>query len=397
MPGGITAPQGFKAAGVVAQVRKKGRRDVALIFSDVPAVAAGLFTRNLVKAAPVLVSREHLADGKAQAVVVNSGIANACTGAQGMVDARRMADYTGELLGIDPGLVVVASTGVIGEPMPMDKVEAGIRNAVATLSYQGGGAAAEAIMTTDTTLKECAVSFSLGGKDVIIGGMAKGSGMIHPNLATMLSFLTTDAAIGRAALDTALRYVSDRSYNAVSIDGDTSTNDTVVVLANGMAGNEPVMPESPDYVNFRDALLQVCVELARMIARDGEGATKIMEVRVRGANSEDGARQVARTIACSNLVKAALFGEDANWGRILTAAGYAGVPFDPDKAAVWLGDLLVASEGTGLAFDEKRARTVLEGREVVVTVDLSQGDAGGVAWGCDLSEDYVRINSNYRT
>ena len=397
VPGGITAPQGFRAAGVVAQVRKKGRRDVALIFSDVPAVAAGLFTRNLFKAAPVLVSQEHLAGGKAQAVVVNSGIANACTGAQGMADARRMADYTGDLLSIDPGLVLVASTGVIGELMPMDKIEAGIRDAVAALSQQGGGAAAEAILTTDTTTKEYATRFSLGGKDVIIAGIAKGSGMVHPNLATMLSFLTTDAVIGRAALDAALRYAADRSYNAVSIDRDTSTNDTVVILANGAAENEPVMPESPDYNNFRDTLLQVCTELARMIARDGEGATKLMEVRVRGAGSEDGARQIARTIACSNLVKAALFGEDANWGRIITAAGYAGVPFDPDKVAVWLGDLPVASEGTGLAFDEERAHAVLEGREVVVTVDLNQGDAEGMAWGCDLTEDYVRINASYRT
>lgn len=396
-PGGITAPQGFKAAGVAAQVRKKGCRDVALICSEAPAAAAGLFTRNLFRAAPVLVSQEHLADGRAQAIVANSGIANACTGTQGMADARRMADLTGELLNITPGLVVVASTGVIGGPMPMDKIEAGIRDAAATLSRQGGGAAAEAIMTTDTTPKECAVKFSLGGKDVAIGGMAKGSGMIHPNMATMLSFLTTDAAVERVALDAALRYAADRSYNAVSIDGDTSTNDTVVILANGLAGNEPVTLESPDYAIFLDALLQVCVELAKMIAHDGEGATKYMEVRVSGASSEEGARQIARTIACSNLVKSALFGEDANWGRIVTAAGYAGIPFDPGKVAVWLGDLLVAAEGTGLAFDEERAKEILEGREVTVTVDLNQGAADGVAWGCDLSYDYVRINGSYRT
>jgi glutamate N-acetyltransferase/amino-acid N-acetyltransferase len=397
VPGGITAPQGFKAAGVTAQVRKKGCRDVALICSEVPAVAAGLFTRNLFRAAPVLVSQEHLADGSAQAIVANSGIANACTGTQGMADARRMADLTGELLNIAPGLVVVASTGVIGGPMPMDKIEAGIRDAAATLSHQGGGAAAEAIMTTDTTPKECAVKFSLAGKDVVIGGMAKGSGMIHPNMATMLSFLTTDAAIERVALDAALRYAADRSYNAVSIDGDTSTNDTVVILANGLAGNEPVTLESPDYPIFLTALLHVCVELAKMIAHDGEGATKYMEVRVSGAGSEEGARQIARTIACSNLVKSALFGEDANWGRIVTAAGYAGIPFDPGKVAVWLGDLLVAAEGTGLAFDEERAKEILEGREVTVTVDLNQGAADGVAWGCDLSYDYVRINGSYRT
>jgi len=396
-PGGITAPKGFKAAGVAAQVRKKGCRDVALICSEVPAVAAGLFTRNLVKAAPVLVSQEHLADGSAQAIVVNSGIANAFTGVQGMADARRMADLTGSLLGIAPEQVVVASTGVIGGPMPMDKIEAGIREAVAALSHQGGGTAAEAIMTTDTTPKEYAVKLSLGGKDAVIGGIAKGSGMIHPNMATMLSFLTTDAAVGGAALDAALRYATDRSYNAVTVDGDTSTNDMVVILANGLAGNEPVTPGSPEYAVFRDALLQTCVSLAQMIARDGEGATKYMEVLVKGARSEDGARQIARTIARSNLVKAALFGEDANWGRIITAAGYAGVPFDPDQVSIWLGDLRVAAEGAGLAFDEGRAQEILEGREVMVTVDLDQGDAQGLAWGCDLSYDYVRINGNYRT
>jgi glutamate N-acetyltransferase/amino-acid N-acetyltransferase len=382
---------------VAAQVRKKGCRDVALICSETLAVASGLFTQNLFRAAPVLVSQEHLADGRAQAIAVNSGIANACTGAQGMADALRMADLTGELLNISPGLVVVASTGVIGGPMPMDKIEAGIRDAAAALSTEGGGAAAEAIMTTDTTPKEYAVRFSLGGKDVVIGGMAKGSGMIHPNLATMLSFLTTDAVIERDALDAALRYAADRSYNAVTIDGDTSTNDSVVILANGLAGNEPVTLKSPDYAIFLAALLQTCVELAKMIAHDGEGATKYMEVRVKGADNEGGARQIARTIACSNLVKSALFGEDANWGRIVTAAGYAGVPFDPGKVSIWLGNLLVAAEGTGLAFDEERAKEILEGREVLVTVELNQGDSEALAWGCDLSYDYVRINGSYRT
>jgi glutamate N-acetyltransferase/amino-acid N-acetyltransferase len=397
VPGGVTAPQGFKAAGVVAQVRKKGRRDVALIYSEVPAVAAGLFTQNLVKAAPVLVSQDHLADGRAQAVVINSGIANAFTGAQGMADARRMAELTGELLGIAPALVVVASTGVIGGPMPMDKIEAGIRDAAAALSRQGGGAAAEAIMTTDTTPKEYAVRLAWGGSEVVIGGIAKGSGMIHPNMATMLSFLTTDAAIERGALDAALRHAADRSFNAVTIDGDTSTNDMVVILANGLAGNREIVRGTPEFLLFRDTLTEVCVELAKMIAHDGEGATKYLEVRVRGASSEEGARQIARTIACSNLVKTALFGEDANWGRIITAAGYAGVPFDPDKVSLWLGDLLVAAEGAGLAYDEEQAHAVLEGREVVVTVDLNQGAFEGVAWGCDLSDDYVRINANYRT
>ncbi|MGD0152958.1 MAG: bifunctional glutamate N-acetyltransferase/amino-acid acetyltransferase ArgJ [Thermacetogeniaceae bacterium] len=398
-PGGITAPQGFKAAGVVAQVRKKGRRDLALICSEVPAVAAGLFTRNLVKAAPVILSQEHLANGRAQAIVANSGIANAYMGAQGMADARRMADVAAESLDVPVADVVVASTGVIGEPLPIMKIEAGIRDAAANLTRDGGGNAAEAIMTTDTAPKEYALKFSLGdsGPVITIGGIAKGSGMIHPNLATMLSFLTTDAAVDRGALEAALRYAADRSYNAVTIDGDTSTNDMVVILANGQAGNVSITAGSDEFITFRDALAAVCIELAKMIAHDGEGATKYMEVRVRGAQSEQGALQIARTIAGSNLVKAALFGEDANWGRIITAAGYSGVLFDPERVTIWIGDLKMADGGTGLGFDEERAKEILEGREIEISLDLHQGDAEGVAWGCDLSYDYVRINANYRT
>ncbi len=400
VPGGITAPQGFKAAGVVAQVRKKGRRDLALICSEVPAVAAGLFTRNLVKAAPVILSQEHLAGGRAQAIVVNSGIANAYMGAQGMADARRMASVTAESLGVPVADVVVASTGVIGEPLPIAKIEKGIRDAAVNLTRDGGGDAAEAIMTTDTALKEYALRFNPddgAGPAVTIGGIAKGSGMIHPNMATMLSFLTTDAVIDRVALDAALRYAADRSYNAVTIDGDTSTNDMVVILANGLAGNAPITADSAGFEAFRDALKAVCVELAKMIAHDGEGATKYMEVQVRGAQNEQGALQIARTIASSNLVKAALFGEDANWGRIITAAGYSGVLFDPERVTIWIGDLKMADGGTGLDFDEERAKEILEGREIEISLDLHQGDAGGVAWGCDLSYDYVRINANYRT
>jgi glutamate N-acetyltransferase/amino-acid N-acetyltransferase len=407
VPGGITAPQGFKAAGVVAQVRKRGRRDLALIYSEAPAVAAGLFTRNLVKAAPVLLSQKHIKNGWAQAIVANSGIANSYMGPQGKADALRMAKVAAKSLKVPVKDVVVASTGVIGEPLPMDKITAGIQDAAAALSQDGGAAAAEAIMTTDTAPKEYAVRLSLStGKPagsrrkqnlITIGGMAKGSGMIHPNLATMLSFLTTDAVIEWEALDAALRYAADRSYNAVSIDGDTSTNDMVVILANGLAGNTPITTDAAEFGAFRDALLEVCTKLAKMIAHDGEGATKYLEVKVRGARSEEGARQIARTIAGSNLVKSALFGEDANWGRIITAAGYAGVPFDPDQVTVWIGDLKMADAGTGLAFDEERAKQILGGREVDVTLDLNQGEAGGVAWGCDLTYDYVRINANYRT
>jgi len=381
----------------VAQVRKKGRRDLAVIYSQVPAVAAALYTQNQVKAAPVLVTREHLAGQTAQAIVVSSGIANACTGEQGLADARQMALWAGEMLGIAPEHVVVASTGVMGVPLPMQKIEAGIRRAVRELSVTGGGAAAEAIMTTDTTPKEYAVKFTCGGKEITVGGIAKGSGMIHPNLATMLAFIATDAAISPEVLYDALRWAGDRSFNAVTVDGDTSTNDMVVCLANGLAGNEPITGQGSDFLLFRDALFEVCRELAKMIARDGEGASKFLEVRVKGANSEEDGRKIARAVAGSSLVKAALFGEDANWGRVLSAAGNAGVSFEPDKVDIYLGDLQVAARGTGLSFDEDRARAILEGREVIITIDLKQGEAEAVAWGCDLSFDYVRINAQYRT
>jgi glutamate N-acetyltransferase/amino-acid N-acetyltransferase len=397
LPGGVTAPRGFRAAGVIAQVRKKGRRDLALIYSEVPAVAAGVFTRNQVKAAPVLVTQKNLAGGKAQAVVVNSGVANACTGPQGIADAWQMARWTGEALKIPPEHVVVASTGVIGVSLPMEKIEKGIQAAVAELSPDGGSAAAEAIMTTDTFPKEYALGLSLGEEKVVIGGMAKGAGMIHPDMATMLAFLTTDAVITQSALKSALRWAVDRSFNAVTVDGDTSTNDMVVVLANGLAENRPLEGGSSDFLLFREALLRVCTELAKMIARDGEGATKFLEVRVKGAATEERARLMARTVARSNLVKTAIFGEDPNWGRIIAAAGYSGVPFDPEMVDIYLGDLQVAAKGTGLDFDEEEARSILAKREVVITINLNQGDAEGVAWSCDLSYDYVRINAHYRT
>lgn len=399
VPGGITAPKGFLAAGVAAEVRKRGRRDLALLYSEAPAAAAALFTQNRVQAAPVLVTREHLmqAGGYARAVVVNSGIANACTGEQGLADARRMAEVVGEALKVPLQQVIVASTGVIGEYLPMEKIEAGIRKAAQALSVDGGGAAAEAILTTDTTTKECAVRLPLGGKEVTVGGIAKGSGMIHPNMATMLAFITTDAAVEVPALQQALRWAADRSFNAVTVDGDTSTNDMVVLLANGRAGNPTLAAGDPGFSVFRDALLAVCVELSKMIARDGEGASKLVEVRVKGASGEAEARKIARAVAGSSLVKAAIFGEDANWGRVLSAAGACGVPFDPELVDVFLGDLQVAARGKGLAFDEEKARSILAQREVTITLDLHSGDGQGTAWGCDLSFDYVRINAHYRT
>lgn len=395
--GGVTAPQGFSAVGIAAEVRKKGRRDLALLYSESPAAAAGLFTQNQVKAAPVLVTQKHLTNGTAQAVIVNSGIANACTGEQGLADAKKMAELTGDALDLLAEDVVVASTGVIGEYLPMDKIEKGVKEAAALLSRDGGLSAAEAILTTDTTTKQFAVKLTLGGKEVAIGGMAKGSGMIHPNMATMLAFITTDARVEQNALDHTLRWAVDRSFNSITVDGDMSTNDMVVVLANGQAGNTLLTEGDQDFVVFREALLLVCTELAKMVARDGEGASKFLEVLVNGAISEQDARTIAREIAGSSLVKTAIHGEDANWGRVLSAAGAAGVSFDPALVDVYLGDLQVASEGKGISFDEKQADAILKEREVTITVDLHNGTASGIAWGCDLSYDYVRINAHYRT
>jgi len=395
--GGVTAPIGFKAAGVRAEIRKKNKRDLALIYSQNSAAAAGVFTLNKVKAAPLLLTMANLELGKAQAVVVNSGNANSCNGEQGMKDAKRMADLTGELLGVDPKLVVVSSTGVIGMPMPMAQVEQGIRMAAEALSQEGGVEAAEAIMTTDTVTKQVAVSLAVGGKTVTIGGMAKGSGMIHPNMATMLSFITTDASVSSCCLKDVLRKATDKSFNMVTVDGDTSTNDMVVILANGAAGGETLDFQHPDLPLFQAALEYVCMELAKMVARDGEGATKLIEVRVKGACSQVDARKAAKAIAGSNLVKSAIFGEDANWGRVITALGYSEAEFHPDLVDIFLGSLVVASDGAALAFDEEAAKEILAKKEVAITVDLKDGTAAATAWGCDLTYDYVRINASYRT
>jgi glutamate N-acetyltransferase/amino-acid N-acetyltransferase len=396
--GSITAPQGFVAQGVCADLKKSNKKDVALIYSQVPCTAAGTFTTNLVRAACVDVSRQHLENGGAQAIVVNSGNANACTGEQGWNDTLQMARIAAEDLNIDPQDVVVASTGVIGVFMCMDKIERGIHQAAANLSREGGHDAAVAIMTTDLVSKEAAVEIELQGKTVRIGAMAKGSGMIHPNMATMLAFFTTDAAIDSICLDKAFREAVNQSFNMVSVDRDTSTNDMAVILANGLAGNPPITDaDSPDYQIFLGALQEVAVALAKMIARDGEGATRMIEVRVTGAPTEATARQIARSITGSNLTKAAVFGQDANWGRILAAAGYSGAQFDPHKVDIYLGDEIMAKNGMGLRFDEERARQELEKDPVVITVNLKSGSEQAVAWGCDLSYDYVKINASYRS
>lgn len=395
--GGVTTAAGFLAGTACAAIKKAGKRDVAVIYSSVPASAAGVFTLNRVKAAPLLISMERLAAGSARAVVVNSGNANACNGEQGMMDAQAMAAEAAVVLGIPEDEVLVASTGVIGKKMPMDKVLPGVRAAAGQVSPDGGHLAAEAIMTTDTYSKEAAVQLELGGRKVTIGGTAKGSGMIHPNMATLLCFITTDAAVSAAGLEKALRYAADISFNMITVDGDSSTNDMAVIMANGLAGNKEIIDESLDYIYFRDALTAVCTSLAKAIARDGEGATKMIEVKVLGAATEQDARLAARSVAGSSLVKAAVFGNDANWGRVICAAGYSGAVFAPDKFDIFLGDVQVARDGGSLEFSEELALDVLKQGTVTITLDFKSGGCAATAWGCDLSYDYVKINADYRT
>jgi glutamate N-acetyltransferase/amino-acid N-acetyltransferase len=395
--GGVTAAAGFLAGTALASIKKPGKRDIAVLYSTVPAAAAGVFTLNKVKAAPVQLCIEHLAGGTARAVVANSGNANACNGRQGFQDARSMAGEAAVSLGIPEQDVLVASTGVIGQKMPMARVLPGIRAACSELSPTGGTLAARAIMTTDTFPKEAALRLQLGGKTVTIGGMAKGSGMIHPNLATMLCFLTTDASITAGALKRALQYAVDQSFNMITVDGDTSTNDMVSIMAGGLAQNVRIEESGPDYELFRTALTEICGKLARDIARDGEGATKLLEVTILNAATERDARLAARTVAASSLVKAAVFGCDANWGRVICAAGYSGAEFDPESVDIFLGDEKVAENGGSLNFNEERALAVLKKNEVKITLDFKAGPFTATSWGCDLSYDYVKINAAYRT
>jgi glutamate N-acetyltransferase/amino-acid N-acetyltransferase len=395
--GGVTAPQGFLAAGVVAGIRKKGKKDVAIVYSEVPAACAAVYTINKFKAAPLKVSEKHLANGMAQALVINSGIANACMGQEGVDSAIKMAEIAAQSLQIKTEDVVVASTGLIGAPLPMEAIEAGIKDASVALSGEGGSDAAEAIMTTDLIKKEVAVQVDLDGTTITIGAMAKGSGMIHPNMATMLGFITTDAAVESGCLQQILKEVVNTSFNMISVDGDTSTNDMVVLMANGLAKNPVITIEGKFYQEFKAAINEVCITLAKLIAQDGEGATKLIEVQVKGALSLEDARKAALAICSSNLVKAAIFGEDANWGRIVTALGYSGAEVDPDKVDVYLGDLIMAENGTGLSFDEDKASQILKEKEVILAVDLKLGDFEAKSWGCDLSYDYVKINAAYRT
>ena len=395
--GSVTSPRGFTAAAVAAEIKYTGRTDLAVVYSKVPAQAAAVYTLNRFKAAPLRVTEENISNGMAQAIVVNSGIANAGMGAEGMRLAREMSDCAAEALGIAKDDVIVASTGVIGMPLPMDKVKAGIEKASKALYPDGGHDAARAIMTTDTVCKEMAVQLRIDGKLVTIGAMAKGSGMIHPNMATMLGFITTDVNIDNKALQAAFKANIDDSFNMVSVDGDTSTNDMVVILANGQAGNAVLTEESPDFPAFKEALRDICIAMAQKIAGDGEGATKLVECTVTGAATKEDARLAAKAIIASSLVKTAIYGNDANWGRIACAAGYSGALFDPDKVNIFIGDVQVAQNGMGLEFDEAKATETLKQKKVNILVKFNIGTEEATAWGCDLTYDYVSINADYRS
>ena len=399
--GGVCAAKGFKANGVHCGIRKnKTKKDLSLICSAVPASCAAVYTTNLVKGAPLTVTKAHLADGTAQAVICNSGNANTCN-ANGVEIAEQMSALLADALGIRAEDVVVASTGVIGLPLEIEPIAAGIPALVQGLQDDGSADAAEGIMTTDTIKKEVAVEFTLGGTTCRIGGIAKGSGMIHPNMATMLVFITTDAAISPAMLQKALSGDIANTFNMVSIDGDTSTNDMVTVLANGMAGNETITEEGADFTAFMQALNTVTVQLCRLIASDGEGATKLLECKVTGAADLPTAKTVAKSVICSSLLKAAMFGADANWGRVLCAIGYSGAAVDVDKIDVAFrsaaGTIEVCKNGAGVDFSEDTAKTVLLEKEIEILVGLGSGDASATAWGCDLTYDYVKINGDYRT
>lgn len=399
--GGICAAKGFTASGIHCGIRKnKTKKDLSLIFSEVPASAAAVYTTNLVKGAPLIVTKKHLSDGKAQAVICNSGNANTCN-ADGVEIAEKMSKLVADELKISADDIVVASTGVIGQPLNLEPIANGIPKLAEALSTDGCADAAEGIMTTDTVKKELAVEFEIGGKTCHIGGIAKGSGMIHPNMATMLVFITTDAAISPAMLQKALSGDIADTFNMVSVDGDTSTNDMVTVLANGLAGNAEITAEGEDFSTFMKALNTITVYLCRMIAGDGEGATKLLECKVSGAKDIPCAKTVAKSVICSSLLKAAMFGADANWGRVLCAIGYSGADVDVTKVDVSFkskaGQIDVCKNGAGIEFSEEVAKTVLLEKEIEILIALNDGEANATAWGCDLTYDYVKINGDYRT
>ena len=402
--GGVTAAIGFKAASTAAGIKYEGRSDMAMIYSEIPCHVAGTFTTNIVKAAPVKWDQKVVYETKqAQAVVVNAGIANACTGAEGMGYCKATAEKTGQVLKVPAEQVLVASTGVIGMQLPIDKICAGIETMAPQLAtgYESGHAAARAIMTTDTHEKEVAVEVELGGKTVTIGGMCKGSGMIHPNMCTMLSFVTTDAAISQELLLEALKADVSDTYNMISVDGDTSTNDTCLLLANGLAGNPVIAEKNQDYETFCKALNYVNETLAKQMAGDGEGATALFEVKVIGAATKEQAKILSKSVITSNLTKAAIYGHDANWGRILCAMGYSGAQFDPEKVDLFFssaaGKMQIIKDGVAVDYSEEEAGKILSEPEVTAIADIKMGDQEATAWGCDLTYDYVKINADYRS
>ncbi|MBO4609049.1 MAG: bifunctional glutamate N-acetyltransferase/amino-acid acetyltransferase ArgJ [Lachnospiraceae bacterium] len=402
--GGVTAAKGFKAASTAAGIKYQGRTDMAMVWSDEPCACAGTYTSNVVKAACVLWDKEITESGAPmQAVVVNSGIANACTGEEGFNACRKTAEAVNAALGVPANTVAVASTGVIGMQLPVDKLEAGVKAMAPTLSdtIEAGTAASKAIMTTDTINKEIAVTFEAGGKTVTLGGMSKGSGMIHPNMCTMLGFLTTDLSIEKKLLQEALSLVIVDTFNMITVDGDTSTNDTLLIMANGLAGNETITEKGADYDEFYKALEYVCTFLAKTMASDGEGATKLFECKVVNAKSKEDARTLSKAVVGSNLSKAAIYGCDANFGRFLCAMGYSGAKFDQTDVELFFvsaaGKLQVFDHGVPLNFDEDLAKKIMEEKEVTVFVDMHEGSEEATAWGCDLTYDYVKINADYRS
>ncbi len=402
--GGVTAAKGFQAAAAAAEIKYQGRTDMALIYSEKPCRTAGTFTTNVVKAAPVKWDKCVVESKvRSQAVIVNSGIANACTGAEGMEYCRETAEEAAKILGIDAKGVLIGSTGVIGMQLPIDRIKAGIAKLAEGRSadLESGTEAAKAIMTTDTRKKEAAVRLEIGGKTVTIGGMAKGSGMIHPNMCTMLSFITTDAKISKKALQAALSSDVEDTYNMISVDGDTSTNDTVLLLANGMAGNDKIKIGTPEFEQFKEALHYINETLAKKMAGDGEGATALFEAKIIGAKTKEQAKTLAKSIVCSNLTKAAIAGHDANWGRILCAMGYSGAEFDPKKVDLYFesaaGKLKIIENGTAVDYSEEKATEILSEPEVTAIADIKEGSAEAAAWGCDLTHGYIDINADYRS
>ncbi len=402
--GGITAAKGFEAASAAARIKYEGRTDMALIYSASPCVSAGVFTRNIVKAAPVLWDRDLVHSGEAaHAVIINSGIANACTGKEGFYYCEETANEAAGCLGIRPKSVLVGSTGVIGMQLPIDRIKSGVKELSAGKSstIEAGTAAAKAIMTTDTHHKEIAYTVTIDGKEVTVGGMCKGSGMIHPDMCTMLAYITTDVAIDKKLLQEAVSEIVIDSFNMISVDGDTSTNDTLLVLANGQAGNKEIIEKGDDYRTFYAVLNEVCVYLAKQMAGDGEGCTKLIEMKVIHADTKQNARTLAKSVITSSLTKAAVFGRDANWGRILDALGYAGVKFDPDHTDLYFTDqnhsLLLFTNGSATDYSEEEATEMLSGEEVFILADMHMGEETATAWGCDLTYDYVKINADYRS